>query len=139
MAKACAVRTMYPDVFDAVGAHVAVVDHEGKIIAVNHAWQKFALENGAISLQKVDGGVNYLDVCRDAVLERSADAELALIGIEKVRRGLEPSFEMDYPCNAPDHRRWFRMQVKPLQSPSGHLVIAHFDISRPTATESVAG
>ena len=52
-------------IFGALHGHVAALDKRGRIIAVNHAWGRFALENGGNPI-RVSVGANYLDVCRDA-------------------------------------------------------------------------
>ena len=51
---------------DAIKAHIAVIDRQGKILAVNRAWVAFARANGADDLNSTGIGVNYLDVCRSA-------------------------------------------------------------------------
>jgi len=54
-------RTLISSVFASMFGNVAVLDRAGVIIAVNHAWLRFAAENGG-QVQHLGTGVNYLDV-----------------------------------------------------------------------------
>ena len=62
-------------ILDALPAHIALLDKQGFIVSVNHAWQRFAEAN---SLQKNSHGVgmNYLAICDaatacDAILDKA--------------------------------------------------------------------
>ena len=50
--------------------HLAVLDNTGKIVAVNDAWIKYGLNNGAQSTDPIGVGVNYLNTCRPAAEAR---------------------------------------------------------------------
>jgi two-component system CheB/CheR fusion protein len=52
-------------VVDSLPEHIAVVDREGSIVAVNDAWKRYARENGEAA-ERCNEGVNYLTVCREA-------------------------------------------------------------------------
>jgi two-component system cell cycle sensor histidine kinase/response regulator CckA len=107
---------------DALSAHLAVVDPAGDIVAVNEAWRRFAAANGHTG--SAEGG-NYLRVC-DAAGPHAPFAAEAAEGIRAVLAGRAPSFEMEYPCDAPEERRWFTMRVTPLQARGRpHAVVAH--------------
>ncbi len=54
-------------VIDAIKAHVAVIDRDGNIRAVNRAWKAFARANGAADLKSTGIGANYLKVLHDAM------------------------------------------------------------------------
>ena len=58
-------------IFGALHGQVAALDKSGRIIAVNHAWGRFALENGGNPV-RVSIGASYLDVCRDAAAREIA-------------------------------------------------------------------
>ncbi|PPQ40276.1 hypothetical protein CH337_12410 [Rhodoblastus acidophilus] len=116
--------------FEALPAHVAVLDETGAIMLVNRAWTDFARDNGAGSRAfGVAVGVNYLDVCRRAS-GADATARQALVGLEAVLCGAVAHFEMEYPCDAPNERRWFLMTADALdpQLPMG-AIVSHLDIS----------
>ncbi len=50
---------------DALGAHIAVLDESGTIVAVNRAWREFAHNNG-IPEDADMTGENYIQVCKTA-------------------------------------------------------------------------
>ena len=114
----------------ALPAHIAVIDRQGGIIAVNHAWAEFARLNDADGSPAVTVGANYCDVCRRATAGEDSLAAQALRGIEAVLNGTSEQFTMEYPCHSPQEERWFFMTVAPL----GHggengAVITHLNIT----------
>lgn len=114
-------------VLDAIAAHVAVLDKNGTITAVNEAWNKFARENGDPELKRTGVGVNYLDVCRRAKGAFSEEAKDVLKGLETVLEGRKNSFELEYLCPSPVEPRWFTLRASRLNE-SG-AVVSHIDIT----------
>lgn len=92
-------------------AHVAVVDKTGTIVAVNEAWKTFAEANGG-DPRKVVEGVNYLEVCDSATGEQSEGAAAFAEGLRSVLANEREEFTLEYPCHAPDERRWFVGRVR---------------------------
>lgn len=127
-------------VLSSLQSHIAVLDREGRIIAVNDAWTGFARgQGGAQYLHRTGVGANYLEVCREASGRDDHEAHLALDGIQSVLDGKIPHFLMEYPCHSPTERRWFLMSVTPLLCESGGAVISHANItSRRAAEEKLA-
>lgn len=116
------------EIVNALSAHVAVIARDGTIVAINEAWQRFALANEADST-KTGVGANYLTACRRAIdPDNYASAFDALHGIEQVLAGRQQEFELEYPCHAPNAQRWFLMRVTPLGQTS-HAVICHINIT----------
>ena len=58
-------RQFLQSILDSLTSHVAVLDEQGTIIAVNRMWQKFADENGGAA-PCCGVGANYLEVCERA-------------------------------------------------------------------------
>jgi signal transduction histidine kinase len=116
---------------------VAVLDRDGRIIAVNESWTRFGrLHAPAVSV--VGPGESYLDVCRLAAESGDELAREALVGIQGVlERGL-PSFGQDYGCPSPDGDRWFHMTTVPLDRPEGGAVVSHTDITERRHAEAEA-
>ncbi|MBD3178313.1 MAG: PAS domain-containing protein [Candidatus Latescibacteria bacterium] len=123
-------EVFFTAVLNSLNEHVAVVDREGKIIAVNEAWKKFARENSTGVSLTVSHGINYLEVCRSVSGDDSEFATRALEGIESVLRRKVEIFEMEYPCSSPTEERWFAMNVVPLKRAEGGAVITHANITR---------
>src|SRR5581483_3594860 len=86
-------------ILDSISASIAVLDRSGVIVAVNHAWERFAATNGGRPGASV--GADYGAVC-----ERAGATE-AWSGIRDVLEGRRSLFLLEYRCDAPDERRWF--------------------------------
>ncbi|HXG83750.1 MAG TPA: CHASE3 domain-containing protein [Pyrinomonadaceae bacterium] len=117
-------------VLDSLPAHIAVVDKDGVITAVNRAWQNFARAN---CLEEQIGstgvGQNYLKVCETGrAFEK--DAKDVLGNLRAVLADEKSGFAFEYSCHSPDEERWFILQVSAMRgAEKGGAVISHFDIT----------
>ncbi len=119
-------------ILDSVTAHIAVLDKDGVIVAVNEPWRRFALENcttPGTPVPDTEIGVNYLEVCQASTGYASEGAMDALDGIRAVLEGHQTSFTLEYPCHSPDRQRCFIMTVTPLGQATQGVVITHVDIT----------
>jgi diguanylate cyclase (GGDEF)-like protein/PAS domain S-box-containing protein len=126
-------------VLDSMVQHIAVLDAQGVIVAVNRAWRRFAVMNDAPELIGHSVGLNYLDVCGAAhkhVFGAKAGAIEAEAGIRAVLAGTQPEFHIEYPCHSPGQQRWFQMRVTPLQGSRPGAVIAHENITERVEQEA---
>lgn len=126
-------------VIDALTAHVALLDSEGEIVAVNEAWKRFSDANGS-RLPDYGIGSNYLEMLRKvaehpeaATCSSKEDRHIAssvVAGIESVLNGRSAKFQMEYPCHAPWEKRWFLLTVTPYL-PGSHIsaVVSHENIT----------
>lgn len=110
-------------------AHIAVLDRDGKIIAVNEAWKQFAAANGADASSQVGVGVNYLEVCRQSRGKNSKEAAEVLEGLQSMLNGGQESFILEYSCHSDKEKRWFLLHAAPLRRNAGGIVVSHFDIT----------
>ncbi len=122
-------RELNLSVLNSLTAHIAVLDRNGNILAVNKAWKEFGRNNGAQPATISASGFNYLAVCRRAAGQESPGAREALAGIKAVLEGSSPQFSMEYPCHAPAEKRWFMLHVTPLSGQSGGAVVSHLNIT----------
>ena len=131
-------------VLNSLAAEVVVLDRNGIIIAVNEAWQRFALENVPVPGQPAANtgvGTNYLATWR---MGNEPVSDAATLGIQSVMTGKLPRFSLEYPCHSPTQVHWFTMVASPLclgdgSASDGGVVIAHLDItSRMQAEERLA-
>ncbi|MFO1431875.1 MAG: ATP-binding protein [Candidatus Competibacteraceae bacterium] len=117
-------------ILNSLSAHIAVLNRQGVIIAVNDAWCHFARENEAPPAV-IDGvGLNYLDACRIASGPDTENAQECLAGLLALLAGTMAEFEWEYPCHSPEEERWFSLRAVPLQGPEGGLVVSHINITR---------
>lgn len=115
-------------VLDGLTSHVAVLDRQGVITAVNEAWRRFARENDHRSV-RTGVGVNYLQVCREARGPYSEGAAEALEGLQAILEGRSTDLELEYYCPTPESDRWFAMRAAPIAGDIGGAVVSHIDIT----------
>lgn len=125
-------------ILNALPAHIALLDHQGRIIQVNEAWRNFSTGN----LLQGPGyaiGVNYLSVCDRAHGEDSSEAGKVAAGIRSVLNDDVAYFSTEYPCHSPTEQRWFVMSVTPMTyGRQKGIVVVHVNITeRVLATKSM--
>ncbi len=120
---------------NALSAHIAVLDEDGVIIAVNAAWRRFAEANHG-DPSRVGVGVNYLAACKSAVGMRLEEADRALAGIRAVITRRLDTFSMEYPCHSPGEERWFVLRVNRFtQGGTVRIVVSHENITERVQAE----
>ncbi|MGZ5781712.1 MAG: PAS domain S-box protein, partial [Burkholderiaceae bacterium] len=124
-------------ILNSLTSHIAVLNEQGVIVAVNNAWRQFANDNGLLESNQNILGVNYLDVCRKAISQPYGDeASEAETGIAAVLAGEQDAFHLEYPCHSPDQQRWFHMSVSPLHGSRGAGVVSHENITQRKQAEA---
>lgn len=106
---------------------MALIDSQGKIVAVNHDWLLLAEQTGA-DLKRIGTGANYFEVCRLAG-RSSAEPRKALTGILEVLKENSESFAMDYGCETPAGPAYFRMGVTLIPYKNARAAVSHTDIT----------
>ena len=124
---------------DALPDSTAVLDHAGDIVAVNRAWQMFAVDNGG-QTGATGVGMNYLEVCERCAVDGCADAAAAAAGLRAVLDGAAVHRELEYACPSPAVNRWFLLRITPLAGDKTGAVASHVNITRRrTAEQDLAG
>lgn len=95
---------------DALDAHVAILDKQGCIVAVNQAWIRFGRENAA-PVAEAFVGVNYVAVCEEAARSGDESARAMLRSLRSLLAGSDERFAIDYACHSPGTRRWFQAKL----------------------------
>lgn len=117
-------------ILQALPAQIVVLDHRGRIRFANHAWERFAAENGANGVPSVGVGADYLEACRRPAADGDRLAKDALEGILSVMQGRQAQYVMEYPCDSSSERRWYQMTVSPLGvAGEAGVVVAHMNIT----------
>jgi signal transduction histidine kinase len=115
---------------DSLQDQVVVLDPQGFIVEVNEAWRRFAAENGGDPVAS-GLGANYLAQCeRVSPGDDGGIASAALRGIKDVIASRAERFALEYPCHAPDRRRWFVLRVaRAAGRAPGSVVLSHSDVT----------
>jgi len=114
---------------DALSAHIAILNEEGVIIAVNAAWKQFAHKN-KYRHSDYGIGINYLDLCDRAVGDYATEAPTMAGGIRTVIAGQRSEFFMEYPCHSKEEQRWFMGSITRFAGDGPvRVVVAHENIT----------
>ena len=88
MKNGMTVNAFEVSVLDSLTAHIAVLNAQGVIVAVNKAWRQFGRDNGLPEPSLSMLGVNYLDTCKNVVNQPDGDeVNTAQAGIVAVLAG----------------------------------------------------
>lgn len=114
---------------NALSSHISILDHTGKIVAVNRAWNTFAKSNGFVG-KGYGLGMNYLRVCQSAEGEYSEEANEVVLGIQQVMEKEVERVEIEYPCHSPTEKRWFIVKISCFElNDKTWIVISHDNIT----------
>jgi two-component system cell cycle sensor histidine kinase/response regulator CckA len=117
-------------IFDSLSEHVAVLDENGVIIAVNEAWRRFSRDNCGSAKSANPIGLNYLQMCSEAGTENGCrDSALLSKGMRAVLDGHQSEFSLEYPCHSSDQKRWFHVQVTRMLGARPGLVVSHLNVT----------
>jgi diguanylate cyclase (GGDEF)-like protein/PAS domain S-box-containing protein len=112
-------------------AHIAMLDSDGVIVDVNEQWRHFGEQN-AYSGSDFGVGTNYVALCEAASGDCSDESAVVARGLREVLDGCKETFALEYPCHAPDERRWFRVMFNRLRADeeaASGAVAMHVDIT----------
>ena len=122
-------QSLSQSILDTLTSHIAVVEVDGTIIAVNKAWVAFSAVNSPSEQTSTGIGANYLDVAGRASWPHLEEGPGAYTGIKEVLNGSRQEFTMEYPCQTPTEKRWFIMTVSALAGSPRRAVVSHLDIT----------
>lgn len=116
-------------ILDSRSAHIAIVGGDGVIIDVNAAWRRFAEASSGEDRSCLGVGASYFQPSFTKFDPDGAVAK-ALDGFRKVQTGELSAFQMDYPCHSlMGEPAWFSMEVLPLLSGKGAVIVSHREIT----------
>ena len=118
-------------------ALTAVIDNDGRIIAVNEAWTRQAISGGG-SPATCGTGVDFLAVCDHVTGPSRPEALAVASGLRSVLTGASQEFQQDIPCQLADSQLYFSLSIVPLHVPEGGAVLSYTDITRRKTLEVAA-
>jgi len=117
-------------VFDSFPEHIAIIEQDGCIKAVNAAWKNYAVINAG-SLQQTGVGNNYLNICDESARTGNNDAAIVGEKLQQILQGSINQFSYEYPCHSPRRRQWFAIKCWSLHwEGSINAVVSHRDTSQ---------
>jgi PAS domain S-box-containing protein len=122
---------------DALSAHIAILDENGVITAVNRNWREFGRSNGLTLIG--DGvGVNYLDLCLASSGEGALEAHAIAHAIQTMLSNDEDQAQkvFEYSCHTPQENRWFVAGLTKFEEHGQpRVVVSHENITQRKLTE----
>ena len=125
----------FQETLDSLPIHLAILNEQGVIVAVNDAWRRFGMAN---QYKDPNWGVgrNYLGICREAIGPQTEDARNIAEAIQQLLSGERNSFQVEYPCHSDTEQRWFSLSLTHFSFDERNWVVAaHEDISQSALTE----
>ncbi len=119
------------DVLDSMQSHIAVLSADGRIVAVNEAWRRFAQDNPDARrelLPRAEVGANYLQRALDVRPGLEHQASIARDGLHEVLDRRRKRFTFEYAMQSQGTTRWFILSAAPLRSGQG-AVISQLEIT----------
>lgn len=114
---------------EALPEHVAILEEDGTIIAVNQQWRNFAANNLSVLQNPVEGD-NFFEACNSAVGKEKEYAAAFAAGIRSVLRGKRERFSLEYPCDSRGEQRWFLGRVNRFSGDGPRrIVVVHENIT----------
>jgi diguanylate cyclase (GGDEF)-like protein/PAS domain S-box-containing protein len=121
-----AARAFWRSALDALPSRIAVLDHDGRILAVNAAWEHSARRSGAAATAGV--GADYLAACEAA--GDDPDAAKVAGALRELLAGRRERFEHEYPCPAPAGPAWHVVRATGFAAGERRrVVVAHDDVT----------
>ncbi len=118
----------FQDVLDALTSHIAILDEQGDIIAVNSAWRNFGKDNGFIG-GDYGIGENYLKICDRVTGDDRESAARVGDAIRRIQAGEISEEFVEYPCHSPDQPRWFLVKISRFLLGSNNVILIHQNIT----------
>jgi signal transduction histidine kinase/integral membrane sensor domain MASE1 len=116
-------------ILGSLNSSVAVLDRDGRVVAINAAWRRFGQSGHDDGDAVIDIGATAEALCRHAFPSGSLFAAEAKDGIRSVIDGKSPEFALEYPRPSPAGERWFAMAVLPLNREEGGAVVSLTDVT----------
>jgi PAS domain S-box-containing protein len=113
-------------ILDALPAHVALLDRDGRILSVSRSWQEFAAASGIDAPAPL--GHSYFEYC--AAPSWGEVGRAVAEGLTAVLAGRQQQFSIDHPCEQGALRRWYRVIAAPLVlGRASGAVVMHLDVT----------
>ncbi|MGE0485558.1 MAG: diguanylate cyclase [Gammaproteobacteria bacterium] len=126
----CPAGDVFGAIIDSLDDQITLIDAAGNILYFNHAWRRFAADNG-LSEEHAAITENYFEVCARAAAVGDGVAAEVLASMRNVVAGRAPAMSVEYPCHSPRVKRWFIVRMQPLARSARPLfVISHVEVTR---------
>jgi len=131
-------EAMKSAILSSLSSGVAVLDREGRVIAVNDSWSRLRTDPRTTPYGGAAIGADYFDLCREALAAGCPYAAEVLQGTKEVLDGVRDGFALEYSTRDARADRWFALSVVPLNRPEGGAVVSHTEVTERKRAEAQA-
>src|SRR5215831_6796211 len=116
-------------ILSSLPAHVALLDADSSIVAVNDAWRRNGA-SGGFDDPNCRIGESYIDVCKRAANQQNSDVLQVAQGLTALFDGDREAFAVEYSRHSGGEKRWVRMMATPVaRGTKGGAVVMHLDVT----------
>jgi len=119
-------------ILDALPAHVAILDSDGRISAVNAQWRANPgdQDDDCADGDGGDLGDSFLDICERETKRGILEAEQLGEAVLEIIAGTSDGYCLVYPSHTPARQQWFRVNLTPLHHEAPHgVLVTRIDIT----------
>lgn len=104
------VESLAQSALEMLPEHIAILDENGTIIAVNRHWKNTGPAHPLVG-ESAQKGANYLALCESATGDNAEYAFAFAEGIRSVLSEIKEFFSLEYPCTSGETQRWYLGRV----------------------------
>jgi two-component system, NtrC family, sensor kinase len=108
---------------NSTNACTAIVDVEGRIVAVNRTWEAFVYPNPFITGLAV--GADFRQACTVAAASPDGNISIVALGVLEILRGKIHKLSLEYPVHADGKVRWFGLMATTADREAGLGMVMH--------------
>ncbi len=116
-------------ILDSLASHIAVLDGNGVIVAVNRQWTDSDNVRAQLGLGDAATGANYLQILQEAADRGSTFAQARIESLRAVIARERRVASIEYPVSSGTATRWFLARAMPMEGSEHGVVISHTDIT----------
>ena len=122
-------EAMKRGILNSLSTRIAVLDGQGVIVEINHAWENFRGARDGLPIAAALVGDNYLHLLRQAAANGDEMAARSLAGVQAVIKRETNFASIEYEREVPGGKRWFVARAMPLEDSTDGAVISHEDVT----------
>jgi signal transduction histidine kinase/integral membrane sensor domain MASE1 len=120
---------LYTALLTSIQDQVAIVNRNGRVIAVNESWRRFAERADVPAFHRVRNGDDYVALCQAAGGDTDGTAARVHAALRDVLSDLERRVEIEYDTRHGARPETFVISVEALERPEGGAVVTRSNVT----------
>jgi len=122
-------EAMRRSILNSLSSHIALIDGDGVILAVNKGWEEAIAPGTRGTMVRGAAGDNYLGLLEAGARGEQSDAAILRDGVRSVAARERRFFSHKYQAATGNSVRWYRVRAFPLEGGERGAVVSHRDIT----------